>query len=208
MDLTVEHSENYKEISVALMRQQPGAINVKDKLPDALAGNGVAIAYYDGSDWMMGGWQSSTTRNQHDTTAMMHLENFASNVDTRWEQIDTRLVAMDAKAVARWEQLNTRLMLMETNALARSEHLENQITAFTGQLARWFQSDVLPIVSNAVVTQIKPFLVKLLDNGLPTFVRDVVDTMEQHRCAVVASMGRPMILGNVWPFVVYVALCS
>ena len=68
--LHLEHGHNHRNLAVALIDLYPNAANVADIIINALEGNGVAIAYYAGNEWMMHDLQPSAPGNKHDVMAM------------------------------------------------------------------------------------------------------------------------------------------
>ena len=149
-----ELGHSHHDLATALIKLHPRAAKVEDELISALEGNEVVITYYAGDKWMIvGPLYPSTSGNQHHAILMKQLEHLTSLITHTHLQM---------------EQINTRLAAIETN------------TSVERWTERW--TEALPMVSNAVIAHIKPFIAKLLANPLSTIV---VDMMDQQRSAVV-----------------------
>ena len=165
-----EHGHNYADMANAILLLHPGAANVREELPIALAGK---FAYHSGNEWMMGPSPLTPSENQHDMDVMM---SYMKNVSVQLEQINAQLAAMKIDTSHdQSEQLDTRLTIIDD----RMAVIETN-TSVERWTERW--TDALPLVSNVVIAHIKPFIVKLLTNPLSTIV---VDRMDQPLSAVV-----------------------
>ena len=154
LELQWEHGPNHRDLVTDLVKLHPSAAHVEDELICALEGNEVAIAYYSWNKWMICPLCPSTSGNKNHATLMKSIEH---------------LTTLITRTHLQMEQINTRLAAIETN------------TSVERWTERW--TEALPMVSNAVIAHIKPFISKFLANPLSAIV---VDTMDQQRSAVVS----------------------